>query len=71
MMAADPAMAAVPNCPACDGEQVRLLPSVSERSLADYYRCLCSHVWSVDKKTRELIQHVTPLPDKPDGPPRK
>ena len=28
------------------------------------YRCYCSHVWSVDKETRELIEHVTPLPNK-------
>ena len=54
-----------PDCPACDGTLARRLPSLSDGSRADYYRCpQCTHVWSVDKETRELIQHVTPLPDK-------
>ncbi len=58
-------MTTVPNCPACDGTLVRLLPSPSEISRADYYRCSqCGHVWTVDKETRELIEHVTPVPDK-------
>ena len=58
-------MTAAPKCPACDDdERVRFLPALSERSRVDYYRCYCSHVWSVDKETRELIEHVTPLPYK-------
>ena len=70
-MMASTGMAAVPKCPACDGELVRFLPSLSEGFRADYYRCPCGHVWSVDKETRELIQHVTPLPDKLHTPPLK
>ena len=58
-------MPAVPNCPACDGELVRLLLSLSDRTRVDYYRCHCGHVWSVNKETRELIQHVTPLRSPP------
>ena len=58
-------MTAAPKCPACDDdERVRFLSALSERSRVDYYRCYCSHVWSVDKETRELIEHVTPLPYK-------
>ena len=65
MIALPPAMTTVPHCPACDGTLGRRLPSLSDGSYADYYRCpQCTHVWSVDKETRELIQHVTPLPDK-------
>jgi hypothetical protein len=63
MMAVLPAMTAVSKCPSCDGERVRLLPALSERARVDYYRCYCSHVWSVDKET-QLIEHVTPLPSK-------
>ena len=57
-------MAVVPKCPVCDGEVVRLL-SVSD-SHVDYYRCACGHVWTVDRKTGELMGHITPLPEKPD-----
>ena len=63
-------MPAVPNCPACDGDLVRRL-SLNEFFRADYYRCACGHVWSVDKETRELIQHVTPLPNKLHASPLK
>ena len=63
-MAVPPAMTDVQKCPACDGERVRLLPSLSERARVDYYRSHRSHVWSVDK-TRELIERATPLPPKP------
>ena len=54
--------AVVQKCPACDGHRVRLLPSVSNSSQVDYLRCPCGHVWAVDKKTAELICHVTPYP---------
>ena len=55
-----PAMSSLPKCPVCDdGERFRFLPALSARSRVDYYRCYCSHVWSVDKETRELIEQVT------------
>jgi hypothetical protein len=54
----------VQKCPACDGHRVRLLTSVSDWSQVDYFRCPCGHVWAADKKTAELICHVTPLPEK-------
>jgi hypothetical protein len=63
-------MAAVPKCPACHRDMVRLLPSMSERTRADYYRCRCGHVWSMDRETGELICSAVPLPEKPDASPR-
>ena len=60
-------MAVVQNCPACDGDRVRLLSSLSESSDVDYFRCRCGHVWTVDRKTAELIAHITPLPEQSDG----
>ena len=70
MMGGPPAMTAVANCPACDGALGRRLPSPSELSCADYFRCSkCGHVWTVNKERPQLIDHVTPLPKKPDASP--
>jgi hypothetical protein len=33
-------------------------------ALVNYYRCGdCGHVWTTDKKTHEVVSHVTPLPN--------
>ncbi len=31
-------------------------------AVVNYYRCqACGHVWTTDKKTNEIVSHITPL----------
>ena len=56
-----PAMT-IPTCPVCLGTAVAFLATPSDRSVVDYYRCACGHVWTVDKVDQSVVTHVTPLP---------
>lgn len=48
-------------CPSCDNRHLVKLET-SSYTYVDYYRCeACGHVWTADKKTNELVNHVTPL----------
>ena len=48
-------------CPACGKLTARLLEESSKDAHANYYRCDCGHIWSIDKHTGKLVAHVTPL----------
>jgi uncharacterized Zn finger protein len=53
-------------CPNCGALTPREL-SGSDLAHVNYYRCgECAHVWTTDKKTHEILTHVTPLTRKPD-----
>jgi predicted RNA-binding Zn-ribbon protein involved in translation (DUF1610 family) len=53
------------SCPNCRGLTPRELES-SARAMVNYYRCAdCGHVWTTDKKSNEIVSHVTPLTRKP------
>ena len=56
-----PAMT-IPTCPVCLGTAVAFLATPSDRSVVDYYRCACGHVWTADKVDQSVVTHVTPLP---------
>ena len=39
-----------------------MLDEVSKNADVNYYRCeACGHVWTTDRKTGEILKHVTPL----------
>jgi len=49
-------------CPACDNATPRWLEDSSNISRVTYYHCDdCSHVWTTDKTTGAILDHVTPL----------
>jgi hypothetical protein len=53
------------SCPNCRGLTPRELET-SARAAVNYYRCgECGHVWTTDKKTNEILSHVTPLTKRP------
>lgn len=56
-----------PNCAAFTPRHLR----ASANSTVNWYRCGdCGHVWTTDKKTNEIVSHVTPLlPKAPKKPP--
>ena len=48
-------------CPNCSAGSPRELEA-SRFAVVNYYRCNeCGHVWTTDKKTNEILSHVTPL----------
>ena len=52
----------IPTCPVCLGTAVAFLATPSDRSVVDYYRCACGHVWTADKVDQSVVTHVTRLP---------
>lgn len=49
------------SCPNC-GEMTPRELEASRFATVNYYRCgNCAHVWTTDKKTNEILTHVTPL----------
>jgi hypothetical protein len=49
------------SCPNCGSLESCSL-DVAWHVRADYYLCRdCKHIWSVNRKTGDIIQHVTPL----------
>ena len=48
-------------CPNCDAPFPNRLQA-SSAFLVNYYRCGdCTHVWTTDRETNEILSHVTPL----------
>ena len=40
----------------------------SDFAEVNYYRCgTCAHVWTTDKRTNQILSHVTPLSRKPQA----
>ena len=49
-------------CPHCERPDPRRIQAESDISGVSYYCCSgCAHVWSVDRRTEQVIGHVTPL----------
>lgn len=49
------------SCPNCTAGTMRMLGD-QHFAHVNYYRCgECGHVWTTDKKTNEIVSHVTPL----------
>jgi len=47
------------SCPNCFAASPRQL-SMSDIARVDYFRCAyCGHVWTTDKRTHEIVGHVT------------
>jgi len=52
----------VTHCPRCTSTGIRKLEVLGAFNDADYYRCdQCAHIWTVDRVSGDIIQHVTPL----------
>jgi len=53
------------SCPNCQEMTPRQLDG-SDTARVNYYRCgACGHVWTTDKRTHEILTHVTPLTKRP------
>jgi len=52
-------------CPRCEHPGPRRIPINSLSVRVDYNRCGdCGHVWTTNRQTGELIEHVTDLADR-------
>ena len=49
----------IPTRPVYLGAAVAYLATPSDRSVVDYYRCACGHVWTADKVDQSVVTHVT------------
>ena len=52
-------------CPSCNARTPRSLEYTSAFAHVNYYRCErveCGHIWTTDKETGAILQHVTRLP---------
>ena len=48
-------------CPNCKADTPRELQA-SNFATVNYYRCdECGHVWTTDKRTNAILEHITPL----------
>ena len=61
-----PVRKSVHPCPVCDAvTSVDVFPQLS--AVVDYYTCQrCGHIWAVHKNDPTTIDHITPLPKKPE-----
>ena len=48
-------------CPNCGAPTARQM-NLTGGAYVNYYRCeACTHIWTTDKQTNEVLDHVTPL----------